>query len=546
MALDRYHTPAPRLGGKQPCERCDKTGTHLCQPRADRVVQVFDSLLVHTKGRYARAPFNLRPWQRDEIIVPIFGYVRWSEEYRRMVRLYRQVWIEIARKNGKSELMAAIALILLAFDDEWGAEIYGAAKDRDQARKVFDVAARMVELSAPLKARLQVISQAKRIVYKPTGSYYEAIPADAPGNLGHNPHGVVFDEVLTQPNGDLWGVLEEGMGTREQPLMVAATTAGNNPVSFAAEKHAEMADILRNPKLAPTTYVYMRNTPKEADWTDEQNWRFANPALGDFLSLDNMREEARAAKRSGRKQNSFRQFKLNQWVQQLERWLDLDVWDENGGLIDESALEGRECYSGLDLSNTRDLTALAHLFPPDDDEGPYRVMWRHYTPEANLERLRTATAGQVDEWIRDGWLTVTTGNVVDYERLKSDVNTDATRFGILEMGYDPWGPAPAIVQSLQDDGGLTMVPVRQGFGTMNAPSKQLERLLLSNRFNHGGNPVARWQADNVTVKTDPAGNIKPDKERSGDKIDGLVASIVALDRAMRDSGRSREPLVAFT
>jgi phage terminase large subunit-like protein len=511
-----------------------------------RVVKVFDQLLVHTKGRYARAPFNLADWQRDEIIIPVFGYQRWSDEHQRFVRQYRKLWIEIARKNGKSEILAAIALILLAFDDEWGAEIYGAAKDRDQARKVFDVAARMVELSAGLRSRLKTLNQAKRIVYEPTGSFYEAIPADAPGNLGHNPHGIIFDEVLTQPNGDLWGVLEEGTGTREQWLMAAATTAGNDPVGFPAEKHNEMITILDDPRLDPYTYVYMRNTPREADWQDESNWHFANPALGDFLSLETLRNEADQAKRSLRKQNRFRQFKLNQWVQQLDRWLDLDAWDESAGLVVEHDLAGRECFGGIDLAQTKDLTSIAWLFPPVEADGAYKVLWRHFTPEANLEDLRRRTGGQSDEWIRDGYIKVTAGNVVDYDAFMHQVDLDAQQFGVLEVGYDPWGPAPAIVQKLQDVGGLKMVPVRQGFGTLNAPSKQLERLLLKGVFQHGGNPCVRWQADNITVRTDPAGNIKPDKERSGDKIDGIVAAIIALDREMRDEGRGRMPLVSFT
>lgn len=557
----RWHTPPPKAGGRRTCEQCGEKGTHLCQPRVDRVVRVFEQLLVHTKGKYARAPFHLARWQLDEIISPVFGWVRYSDEHQRFVRVYRRVWIELARKNGKSELLAAIALILLAFDDEWGAEIYGAAKDRDQARKVFDVAARMAELSPELKTRLRVLQRDKRIVYEPTGSYYEAIPADAMGNLGHNPHGTVFDEVLTQPNGDLWTVLEDGMGTREQPLMVGATTAGNDPMSFAAEMHAGMEAILRNPKSDPTTYVYMRNTPKDADPWLEENWYHANPALGDFLSIETLREEARRAKKSLRRQNSFRQYKLNQWVQQLNRWLDLDQWDASAGIVVEADLEGRQCYGGIDLSSTKDLTALAWLFPPDDFTGyepdgeedgkreligEWKCVWRHFTPEENMAELRTRTNHQCDEWVRDGWLQVTEGNVVDYDHFKKVVNRDATRFGPIEIGYDPWGPAPVIVQNLQDEGGLKMVPVRQGYATLSAPTKQLEKLLMQRQFHHGGNPVARWQADNVTIRTDPAGNIKPDKERSGDKIDGIAAAITGLDRALRTSGVARVPLVMWT
>src|SRR5437870_8628787 len=254
---------------------CRKRGDHFCKQRADHVQAFFAELLFHTKGRFSRLPFILADWQRDDIIRPLFGTVRWDPEIDRYVRLYRIAWIEIARKNGKSELLAGIALYLLCADDEEGAEIYGAAKDRDQARKVFDVAARMVQLSPVLSKRLVVKAHEKRIIDEKTASYYETVAADAKGNLGHNPHGIIFDEILTQPSPDLWNALRTAMGTREQPLLVAATTAGNDPASFAAKEHEFCVRVSEDASVDPTRFVYARNTPSDADPWDESNWHHA-------------------------------------------------------------------------------------------------------------------------------------------------------------------------------------------------------------------------------------------------------------------------------
>jgi phage terminase large subunit-like protein len=507
---------------------------HLCAPRAQRVVRFFERVLVHTKGVYAGRPFTLTAWQRDQIIVPLFGMVEYSEESLRWVRVYRVAWIELARKNGKSELLAGIALYLLVGENEQGAEIYGCARDRDQARKVYDVAERMVNLSPPLRKRLGIYKQSKRIYDARTASYYQVVAADAAGNLGHNPHGILYDEIVAAPSADLWNAMRTAMGARAQPLMLAATTAGNDPHSFAAAEHAYCERIAQDPDLDRRRFVFIRSTPVEYDWRDEEGWRHANPALGDFLSLDALRDEAREAALSPSKLNVFRQFRMNQWVHNESRWLPLARWDQPpaGEPFDEDELAAHRCYGGLDLANTTDLCALAWTFPPTTEDGDYRTLWRFWIPEARRADLNSRTADLADAWERDGWLTFTPGDVLDHKSVVAQITADAVRFDVQDLGFDRFGMSQ-MMTDLADEG-ITVVPIGQGFVSMSSPTKELERLVLAARFHHGGNPVARWCLSNVVVQRDAAGNEKPHRERSRDKIDGIVAAIMALDRATRN------------
>jgi phage terminase large subunit-like protein len=502
-------------------------------PRARRVIDVFAELLVHTKGRWARSPFLLTPWQRRDIVVPLFGTVEWSTEAQRWVRVYWLAWLEMARKNGKSELLAGFGLVLLCADDEEGAEIYGCACDRDQARKVFDVAERMVELSPVLSKRLRIFQQTKRIVDHKTGSYYEIVSSDAAGNLGHNPHGVLFDEVLTQPSRELWDAFLTGWGTRDQALMVAATTAGDDPVGLCATEHDFCERVLRNPKLDPHRFVFMRNAPAEADWTKPATWRLANPALGSFLSRRVLAAEAKAALAAPEKQKAFRQFRCNTWgLGGVTRWVPLAKWDESAGLVRREELVGRPCYGGLDLAATTDLAALCLTFPDLSTEpSSYDSLWRLWAPEARRGSLNERTGNQADAWARDGFLAFTEGDVIDYKAILHDLDRDARDFDLIELAYDRWG----MTQLSQDliDAGLVVVPISQGMASMSPPTKDWQGLILQRRYRHGGNPAMRWMFDNIRVKSDSDGNVKLDRGKSTDKIDGAVAAVMALDRALR-------------
>lgn len=499
------------------------------------MARVYREILVHTKGRYSRRPFQLTSWQRGEIIAPLFGDVEWSAEAGRYVRRHRVAWIELARKNGKSELLAGLALVLLVADDEEGAEVYGAAVDRDQASIVWQVAERMVTLSPTLSRRLRIFRQPKRIADERTGSFYQVLAGDALGNLGLNPHGVVFDEIHAQKSPDLWNALRTSMGTRDQPLLVAATTAGNDLSSFAATEHDYSLAVARDQSRDRRRLVYARNTPPEADPWDEANWRYANPALGDFLSIQALRDEANEARQSPSKENAFRQFRLNQWVRSVQRWLSIDAWDNSAAMVVESELAGRRCHGGLDLASTSDLTALAWAFP--DENGSVQMLWRHFLPEDRLADFDRRTAGLASVWVREGFLTLTSGNVLDHRAVVEQIDQDARRFNVVDLAYDRWGMSQ--MRNDLADAGLTVVETGQGFASLSGPTKEFERLLLAGELHHGGNPLVRWQAGHVVVRTDPAGNLKPDKERSHEKIDGVVAAIMALDRLTRDGAPKR-------
>lgn len=526
-------------------QSCEQRGEHLCQSRVDHVAAFFAEILVHTKGRWSRTPFRLHDWQLDEIMAPIFGTVVWSEEFGRYVRRYRIAWIEVARKNGKSELLAGIALYLLVADDEEGAEIYGCANDRDQARKVYDVAERMVHLSPLLSSRLKINKQSKRIYDIQTGSYYEVSAADAGGNLGHNPHGVVFDEVLTQKNSDLWNAMRTGMGAREQPLMVAATTAGDDPQSFGKSEHDEMEKVAEDPERARHVFVYIRKMPDDADPWDESLWHLANPALGSFLSIQALRDEATEAQNDPSKENSFRQYRLNQWVSQSTRWMPMHLWDKCTGDLwmtpswGRDALLGRTAYAGFDLAAKFDLTAWALVIPGDEpQDDPAHVLWRFWLPEAGLERLDQFHDGKFTRWARQGWITVTEGSVIDYDRVIDDVAEDARDFRIVAADCDEWSMWP-VINRIAESLGLDVeqgdiTAYRNTYDRMSPGMTDLMGTVKRGLLRHHGNPVARFCFDQCEVRHaayDP-NLIRPEKpERGRDKarIDAVPAAAMAVN-----------------
>jgi phage terminase large subunit-like protein len=537
----------PVCGQRWNDEQCERRGEHLCSPRVAHVVGFFAEVLVHTKGRWTRQAFVLAAWQVSDIIAPLFGTVVWSVEAGRYVRRYRIAWLELARKNGKSELLAGIVLYLLVADDEEGAEIYGCARDREQARKVFDVAERMVKLSAVLSKRLKIFSTAKRIVDERTGSYYEIIAADAVGNLGHNPHGVILDETISQRDGGLWSAMRTAMGARDQPLMVAATTAGDDARSFAAAEHAEMQKILDDPERAPHVFVCMRNTPADADPWDERNWKYPNPALGTFLSLQTLRDEALEARNDPSKENAFRQFRLNQWVAQASRWMPMHLWDASCGDLwlnptwGRAKLAGRECFAGFDLSAKFDLTAWCLAFPDEDETAPVDMLWRFWLPEAGLERLDKLNDGKFSRWAKTGWLTVTEGNVIDYDRVISDIAEDAAEFRIRAANCDEWSMWPIINRVAEacgldpENGDLTAY--RNTYDRMSPGMDDVLGLVRNRQLAHHGNPIAWFCFDACKVRRAPYDpNLmrpaKPERNIDRERIDAVPTAAMAAN-AMR-------------
>lgn len=505
-----------------------RSSTSSGRGKADLAVRFIRSL-KHIKGRWAGQPFELLPWQ-EKIVRDVFGTIR-PDGYRQ----YRTVWIEVPRKAGKSSLAAAIALLLL-FEGEPGAEVYSAAADRDQAAIVFDTAKQML-LSNPALAKEAEIYK-RSIVVPRLGATYRVLSADVPTKHGLNAHGIVFDEVHAQPNRDLWDVLTTSTGARRQPLVVALTTAGYDQQSIAYELHEYALSIINGTIKDDSWYPVIYAADRDDDWTDPEVWRKANPSLGYTVQEEYYEQEARRAKNSPAYQNTFRRLLLNQWTTQDSRWLDLAAWDETAGLVVEEKLEGRPCFVGLDLSTTTDMTAMVLLFPPEADDDPYVVLPRFFLPEDDLyERERRDKANYV-VWAREGLLTLTPGAVIDYGAVRQQLLRDAKRFKVLEVAYDPWN-ATQLAGQLTDDG-FVMVQVRQGFASLSAPTKELMRLVLAKKLVHGGHPVLRWQADGMAVVQDPAGNIKPAKDKSSRRIDGMVALIMALDRAMRHRDAPRK------
>lgn len=537
-------------------EACDERGDHFCEPRAAHASAFFSEILVHTKGRYARKKFIPAPWQRDKIIRPIFGTVVWSDEFGEYVRRYVIVYIELARKNGKSELLAAIMLYLLVADNEESAELYGCARDRDQASLVFDVAARMVQLSPVLAKRLQIRAHIKRIIDPKTNSFYQVIAADAAGALGSNPHGVAADELLAWRDRSMWDAQRTGMGSgaRRQPMLVAATTAGNDPSGFGAAMHAEMERVADEPDRAPHIFVILRNTPRDADPWDEKNWYHANPALGDFLSLEAMRREALEAKNDPAAENSFRQFRLNQWVNQTSRWMPMHLFGDSSGDLwptpdwAREKLRGRVAWAGFDLAAKMDLTAWCLLFPPTNDpNGPLDVLWRFWLPEAAVRQLDKHNDGAVSRWIRSGWITVCGDEVIDYDRVYDDVAADANAFQIAGGDCDKWSMFP-VIQAIAKRTGLreeeTLVTRQNSYGDMTPGMTALMGLVKERRFHHHGNPVASWCFDNVEVAR-PRDNpdllrpAKPERNATGKRIDAVPAASLAVG-AWWVRGRTRQ------
>ena len=498
--------------------------------KAQRVVRFIEALR-HTKGEFHGQPFHLLPWQ-EKIIRDVFGTVRDDDP---TMRQYTTAYIEIPKKNGKSELGAAIALNMLINDDEWKAEVYSCASDRQQAAIVFDVAVDMVRQSPALMKRVKIIPSTRRMIYQPTGSIYQVLSSEVATKHGLNVSACIFDELHTQPTRALYDVMTQGSGdARKQPLWFLLTTAGTDRNSICWEVHQKALDILEGRKNDPRFYPVLFGLPDDADWTSEKNWYRANPSLDHTITIDKVRDAFRKAQETPADENQFRQLRLNQWVKQSVRWMPMDKWDECGGVVDPYALEGRTCYAGLDLSSTSDLTALVLVFPPTSEDEPYIALPFFWLPEETLSLRVRRDHVPYDQWAKRGFIQTTEGNVVHYGFIERFICELGERYDIREIAHDRWN-ATMMVQTLEDDG-FTMVPFGQGFKDMSPPTKELMRLVLEHRLCHGGHPVLRWNMDNAFVRTDPAGNLKLDKEKSTEKVDGAVALVMALDRAMKNQG----------
>lgn len=501
--------------------------SHYDKNAADFAVN-FIQCLSHTKGTWAGKPFDLIPWQ-EQIIRDLFGILK-PNGYRQ----FNTAYIEIPKKQGKSELAAAIALLLTCADGEERAEVYGCAADRQQASIVFEVAADMIRMCPSLSKRCKILSATKRIIYIPTNSFYQVLSAEAYSKHGFNIHGVVFDELHTQPNRKLFDVMTKGSGdARTQPLYFLITTAGTDTKSICYETHQKAKDILAGRKIDSTFYPVIYGADLNDDWTDPKVWKKANPSLGITVAIDKVKSACESAKQNPSEENSFRQLRLNQWVKQAVRWMPMEKWNACSDSVSDDALLGRICYGGLDLSSTTDITAFVLVFPPTEEDDRYIIKPYFWIPEENVDLRVKRDHVPYDLWERQGFLMTTEGNVVHYGFIEKFIETLGEKFHIKEIAFDRWG-AVQMSQNLEAMG-FTVVPFGQGFKDMSPSTKELMKLVLEKRIVHGAHPVLSWMMDNIFIRTDPAGNIKPDKEKSTEKIDGAVATIMALDRAIRNS-----------
>jgi phage terminase large subunit-like protein len=496
---------------------------------ADAAAAFFPKYLRHTEGRWAGQPFNLAAWQAERAIRPAYGWKRADG-----LRLIRSVYLEVPRKNGKTELCAGVSLLCLIGDGEFGGQGYAAAVEKDQARLVFDKASRMASMSEDLSRHLELL---KTSIYCPElMASFKPLSSRPDSKHGFSPSFSIADEIHAWANGELAQVIRDGMGARAQPLSLEITTAGIKGWGYGWEVHDRAMKVLDGTLYDPSFLPVVFAADPDDDWTDERVWAKANPNLGVSPRLDFLREQCLRARESARLENNFRRYHLNQWTEQVSRWLAIAAWDESAGPASwrelEERLAGRRCFAAVDLSSKIDVTALVLVFPPAEPDGAWYVLPRFFLPAEDLEARIRRDRLPYDRWAAEGALTLTPGNVVDYGWIEERLRQDGRRFRIEECAYDAWN-ATQFATRMQDEG-LAMIEFGQGFRSMSEPAKELERLVLQRRWCHGRHPVLREMAKAVSVVSDPAGNIKPDKGAATLRIDGIVAAIMALGRAMVD------------
>lgn len=500
---------------------------------------VFAESFKHVKGRWADPYIRLEPWQKF-FTGCIFGWKITEGEYAGY-RRYREAYIQIARKNAKSTIAAIIGLYMLVADNEPGAEVYSAATSRDQAKIVFEVAKQQARRQPALNKRLGIFT--RNIHDKASASKFEPLSADAHTLDGLNIHCAVVDELHAHKDGKVLGVLTTGTGSRMQPLVLSITTAGFER-SVCIQKYNYCESLLDGIISDDSFFTYITEIDPGDDWVDPTVWAKANPNLGVSVFQNQLEAECRKAQHIPSEQNNFLTKHLNVWTNQADRWLNLEDWKVCAGDYTEESLYGRQCFGGLDLSTTTDLTAFVLIFPPEERDEPWKAVYRFWVPH---ERVQKRARGQLvdkvpfDAWERDSLILTTPGNVIDYEFVRNTITgfTDpdgnrhqglADLFDIREIAYDPYNATETAIK-LQD-AGHEMVEFRQGPISFNAPMKRFEGLLLDREFAHGNHPAMTWMANNMVVRYDANMNMAPDKKTAQDRIDGVVALLMALGRAM--------------
>lgn len=497
-------------------------GLKFDRKEADRAIRFF-GILRQSKGEWANQALELQPWQAF-IVGSLFGWMQLREG--KWLRRYRTAYLSVARKNGKTTLAAGIMLLLAFADGEPGAEVYTAATTKQQARICWLEAKRMVAKSPALRSRIQAF--ADNLSWESQASKLEPLSADAETKDGLNPHGAAIDEYHAHPNGELSDVIESALGARRQPLIVYTTTAGSDSAGVCAQLDKDVQRILEGSADDDSIFGYIARIDEGDRWDDERVWGKSNPNLGVSVKLHDLQRAAKRAKRMVREQNEFRRKRCNQWTEQATRWLSMEQYDACDVPVDEEALAGAACFSGLDLSTTTDITAFVSVFP--DADGGFDVLCRFWIPEDNIDDKGQQDRAPYRQWVDEGYISVTQGNITDYDLVREDVKLFANTYAVTEIPYDKWNATQLATQLSHD--GAVMVPMPQGYATLSEPAKYLEGLILSRRIRFGGNPVLRWMAANAAVQTGPNASIRPVKDKSTGRIDGIVALVMALGRAI--------------
>ena len=522
--------PMPRGG--------EAFGAWWDEAAAQAATQYYARRLRHTEGEWAGRPFVLADWQRDRLVRPIFGWKRADGS-----RLIRIVWLEVPRKNGKTEFAAGTALVLLLGDGEMGGQGYSMAVDKDQAKIVFQKAGVMVGYHESLRKNLEVW---KTSIYAPQlMASFKPLSAGPGGKHGFSPTFAIGDEVHEWPDGDLADVVHKGTAARRQPLEIYITTAGVKGAGYAWDMHEIAVEIDRGEMIDPTFLPVIFAAPDDADWKLEETWRIANPNYGVSVKPDYMAAEASKAARSPRAENDFKRFHLNMWTEQVTRWLPMDGSEDGTGWNDCTAdpadaalwqrlrqtMKERRCFGGLDLAVTNDMTSVCWCFPPEETGGRWTFLWRFWLPAAAVKGAALPQRKRYEKFVETGALTVTTGNVTDFALVRAAIVEDAAFFNVQWLGIDRYNAAQLAVD-LKDQDGIAVEYFGQGFVSMSAPTRSFERLVTGGEMEHGSHPVAKWMAQNAVVERDAAGGIKPTKAKATGKIDGIVAAIMALGGAL--------------
>lgn len=492
----------------------------------------FIECLKHYQGVKAGKLFILSEWQRF-VVGSLFGWYA-AEAHRR----FRTAYIEIAKGNGKTPLGAAIALYGLVADGEAGAEVYSAATSKDQASICFSDAKQFVLSCAPLANRLQV--GLTNISYLATSSFFRPVSAEGRGLDGKRPHIVIVDELHEHPTGTVVEKMRAGTKGRTRALIVEITNSGYDQTTVCFEHHDYSIKVLQGVIENDSWFGYIACLDKgDEPFDDPTCWLKANPNLGVSVTRQYLEEQVMEGRDIPSKRNMVRRLNFCVWTEASEGWVDLDHWDQCAAPVQLSALRGRKCFGGLDLASVSDFTALVWVFPPDATQPLWQVVVRLYLPEDAIKKMREKQRLPVDSWIKDGLITVTPGNVTDYGFIKRDIAADREQFDVIEIAFDRFNSSQ-LVTDLQDEGAL-MVGFGQGYGSMSGPCKELERLYLSHCIAHGGHKVLRWMATNVVATKDAAENIKFDRARSTQKIDGMIGLAMALGRATAQQEKPSTP-----